>query len=316
MEDRLKVLEDELTTVRGELGSLKREMAAMEAKARERESQAPLERDEARTRLSGSTNLDKGEQGVPGRADGVSHESNSRLSALSHPTPIPEPLLESPSNPPIDRQDAASLNSVGTASQHARDILNTVKAGSEREGTYQERDQLLGKPAADRTRMEEDREVRIKALEGESEAFRTELENEKQQRVITETELREHESQALLERDEAIRNQLGDITNLVQDQREACDSNKELMDSRWEEKQGRRQEKDVMWRDLHDLVRRIQDDVEVVRNQAEEARIERETKPGKDLLPYLLSWVMLTSWQELKMSLKNFSDTTQSSVNS
>jgi len=46
MENRIKVLEDELVTVRGELENLKRQMVAMEAKARERESQALLERDE------------------------------------------------------------------------------------------------------------------------------------------------------------------------------------------------------------------------------------------------------------------------------
>jgi len=39
----------------------------------------------------------------------------------------------------------------------------------------QERDRILAEAAEDRARMEEDREARIKALEGEGEAVRAEL---------------------------------------------------------------------------------------------------------------------------------------------
>jgi hypothetical protein len=129
-------------------------------------------------------------------------------------------------------------------------------------------------------------ENRIKVLEDESVTVRGELENLKRQMVTMEAKARERESQALLERDEVIRNRMSNGMNLVQDQREAVDGQKVLRDVHWEEKQGRRQAKDSRWKELQDIVRKIQVDVEGVKNQAEEARIERESKPGKRLFPY------------------------------
>jgi chromosome segregation ATPase len=137
-------------------------------------------------------------------------------------------------------------------------------------------------------------EDRIKVLEGELAMVRGELGNLRREMAAMETKARERESQALLERDEAIRNQLTNGVSLLQDQRGTCDQQKELGNARWEEKLGRRQAKDNRWTELQDIVRKIQDDVEGVKNQAEEVRIEREAKPGKDLFSCFLSCVMLT----------------------
>lgn len=246
---------------------------------------------------------DRRDQEARERAEVIWHDLDSRLAALPRPPeppaeppaePLVEPTPEDLSQPPVGEDagaggdDVSVRASLQAASEHVRDVLDTVKAereefAREREAMNQERDRLLAEAAAERAQMDEEREARIKALADELAAVREELENEKQQRVTMEAEAREQESRALLERDEAIRSQLGDITNLVQDQRDACDRKKELMDARWEEKIGRRQEKDDKWRELQDVVRKIQDDVEGVKNQAEEARIERESKPGKSI---------------------------------
>jgi hypothetical protein len=57
------------------------------------------------------------------------------------------------------------------------------------------------------------RSAEIRSLTGELAMVRGELENEKQQRITEEADTRERERQENLERDEAVRNQLGDITN-------------------------------------------------------------------------------------------------------
>ena len=99
--------------------------------------------------------------------------------------------------------------------------------------------------------------------------------------VITEeAATREQERQEALERDEAVRNQLGDITNLVQDQRDECARKRELMDERWVEKQTRREQKDTKMQDLYDMVAKIVEDREAEKVRAEEERIANEGKPG------------------------------------
>lgn len=118
-------------------------------------------------------------------------------------------------------------------------------------------------------------------------------------------------------RDETMRNQLGDITDLVNKQLEMNESQNILMEERWEEKGNRRVEKDYRWIELRDIVNRIYDGVgadmeerrvqkpvrreakdsqwaelrgliirinqilDFDRNKAEDARILAESKPGK-----------------------------------
>lgn len=174
------------------------------------------------------------------------------------------------------------------ASRHASDILETIKLereefAREREAAAAERERLLAEAEAERVRLNEEREARIKALEGELANVRAELENEKQQRVTEEAATREREGQESQERDEALRSQLGDITNLVQEQRDMCAAKKELMDQRWEEKQGRRESKDANLNELRNMVQKLHEDLEADRVRAAEARQEAEGKPGMPL---------------------------------
>jgi hypothetical protein len=183
--------------------------------------------------------------------------------------------------------EAASIieSSRIASSRYAREIREIIEAERdemirEREAAEAERERLRAEADAERARLSEEREARIQRLEEELSAVRAELENEKQQRVTEEAETRERERQETLERDEAVRNQLGDITNLVQDQRDECARKKELMDERWAEKEGRRLQKDSQLAELRDMVAKIVEDREADRIRAEEERVAAEGKPG------------------------------------
>jgi DNA repair exonuclease SbcCD ATPase subunit len=125
-----------------------------------------------------------------------------------------------------------------------------------------------------------EKQARVLALEEELATLRGELENEKTLRATDDADAREREHQAQADSNE-MRAQLGDITNLIQDQREACEQKKALMEERWNEKQERRQTKEFKWVELRDMVQKIHDDMEADRNKAEEARLADESKPGK-----------------------------------
>jgi DNA repair exonuclease SbcCD ATPase subunit len=175
------------------------------------------------------------------------------------------------------------------AARHADDIMTTVRMereemAREREAAAADRERLQAEQDAARLRAEEECQAKISALEEELARVREELENERQQRITEEAETRERERMEALERDEAVRNQLGDITNLVQDQREECARKKELMDERWAEKQTRRGEKDSKMQDLYDMVAKIVEDREADKIKAEEERLANEGKPGKSCI--------------------------------
>jgi hypothetical protein len=98
--------------------------------------------------------------------------------------------------------------------------------------------------------------------------------------------MRERARQELIERDENIRAQLGDITDLVQNQRDMCEEKKRLMDTRWEQREARREDKNAqMIIELRDMVQKIHDDMERDRSKFEDEH--RETQEGKLLLVLL-----------------------------
>jgi hypothetical protein len=122
--------------------------------------------------------------------------------------------------------------------------------------------------------MDEERAHRIHDLEEELARVRGDLDNERQLRH-TENE----ERMAANERDEGMRAQLGDITQLVSEQRDECARKRELMDQRWAEKEGRRAEKDTQFHELREMVSRLVQDREADRIQEEERRLQDEGKP-------------------------------------
>ncbi|KAG6856031.1 hypothetical protein H0H87_008212 [Tephrocybe sp. NHM501043] len=248
------------------------------------------------------------------RADAIWQEFHQRIAALSLPPAIPldatatgepvgaepvgaepvgaepvsaEPVAEHVGTQPDDvaADRPPSVHSEREASVHsALQILDTITAeraafALEREAATREREMLMEEAAMAHRAHTDEQEARIKRLEDELAAVREELENEKQQRATIETEQRERESQALLERDEAVRNQLADITNLVQEQNMACEEKKIRAEQRWEDKQNRRVEKDQKMMDLENMMRKLAQDMEESRDLALEAKIARERGP-------------------------------------
>jgi hypothetical protein len=91
--------------------------------------------------------------------------------------------------------------------------------------------------------------------------------------MTAEAEEREGARQEMLESDNAMRSQLGDITNLVQRQQSACETKKELMEQRWEDKLFRRQDKDARWIKMRDMMQMVVDMQEAERRRAEDDRM-------------------------------------------
>lgn len=190
------------------------------------------------------------------------------------------------------------------ASRHAADIMETVRmereelarereaAAAERERHQAELDAERARHRqeweADRAREREECESRIRALEetnarllAQNDSLLAQIESERQGNLTEEAENRERARQEALERDEAVREQLGDITNLVQDQRDECARKKELMDERWTDKLRRREDKDEKLQSLYDMVTRLVEDREAEKARADEERQAAEGKPGR-----------------------------------
>ncbi|KAI5118913.1 hypothetical protein M0805_004689 [Coniferiporia weirii] len=123
-------------------------------------------------------------------------------------------------------------------------------------------------------------EERIRMLEEELARTREELELERGQRRSEELERIERERADVIERDEAVRAQLGDITNIVQEQREELALKRELMDERWAEKQTRREYKQARSDAVHDMLDRIIQEREQDRAERELERAAAAERPS------------------------------------
>ena len=221
------------------------------------------------------------------RSDGIWRELETRLKALPAPAPIPQ----SPSRPvsAVDADDISSIRDLAqqAASQHASDVMETIRleredAARERETLAAERAQLMAKISEQKDAIISEKDGQIATLEDEIAGVRAELEAERQQRGIENSEIRERDRQEFIERDENIRAQLGDITNLVQDQRDMYEEKKALMDARWEQKEARRDDKDAQMIELRDMVLKIHDDMERDRSKCDDER--HESQEGKFFL--------------------------------
>jgi len=220
-------------------------------------------------------NEDRRETEARQRSDAIFAQLEERAHSVP-PIPVPPPNGPGDNASIIESMHAASQEA---ASRHATDILETVQLEREqfereRQDIAAERERERAEFNAERARMDDERAQRIHELEEELARVRGDLDNERQMRQ-TENE----ERAAANERDEGMRAQLGDITQLVSEQRDECIRKRELMDERWDEKQGRRAEKDAQFRELKDMVSRLIQDQEADRIQADERRRQDEEKP-------------------------------------
>ena len=150
-----------------------------------------------------------------------------------------------------------------------------------REAADAERMAALQEAALERQNLDQQRVIRIQELEEELAKVRADLDSERQLRISEDAARREQERHETVERDEAVRSQLGDITNLVQDQRDEMSRKRELMDERHREKLARREEKDDQLRQLHEMVASIIADREAEKIRQTDEREQAAQKPGK-----------------------------------
>ncbi|KAI5994458.1 hypothetical protein EDD15DRAFT_2117474, partial [Pisolithus albus] len=147
------------------------------------------------------------------RSDTLFRELEEKVASV---LPIPDP-------PPCDADQHSIIESIRTAthdaaSRHAADVLEIVRMErelleKEREANAAERERARAELGAERQRLDETRKARIRELEEDLSRVRAELGNERQLR------LREADGarSAAAERDAALRNQLTEIANLVQE---------------------------------------------------------------------------------------------------
>jgi len=237
------------------------------------------------------------------------HELSDRPSSTRSPSIRPQTprasILEVMSETPTEPQPgtprlsaeaetksiASSMRSVveGVASRHAEDILETVRLereefAREREAAATERERLINEADETHRQIQEEQTSRIRALEEELAVAKADLQGEKQARMAEEADIRERERAESLERDELLRAQLNDITNLLQDNRDITAQKKIDSDDRYAEKAARRQNKEFEALELREMIRKIHDDLQAEIQRATDERIQNQSKPGTFLI--------------------------------
>ena len=159
---------------------------------------------------------------------------------MPEPGPSPTTLAAAP----VLADDTASIvdSMRAVVERHAQDIHEVVRL--EREAAQAERERAQELDRAERDRMHEEYQAHIRALEAELAAVRKELDDEKMARATEEAERHERERAEMLEQNDMMRNQLGDFTSLVTEQRDEIARKRELSDQRWETKQACWEQKD------------------------------------------------------------------------
>lgn len=253
------------------------------AAAQEAEDQRELEflsQEEQRDRVF-RENEERRAQEAQDRAAGIFHDLESRISTLPAPAKAEDQSFvgepgEPGEYPGSDRESIRTISAIATqaATQYATDVMATVRlereeAAREREGAARERELLLSELRVEKDRVIEEKDARIYALEEELRQMRAEFEGEKQQQRITEEEEAGARERQFAERDEFVRAQLGDITNLVQEQRDLLETKKQMAEDRQREKEQRRAEKEANNIELRDMLQTV-----IVEMQKDKARYE------------------------------------------
>ncbi|KZT28191.1 hypothetical protein NEOLEDRAFT_903158 [Neolentinus lepideus HHB14362 ss-1] len=264
------------------------EVADIAAADEERRGQEFYQHEEERDRVFADKEAQRDEEAAR-RRDEIWADLEQRLAAggLPPPPPPPESIEAIPIPQPerIEPETASIVDSMrAAANQHAteiREIVNLERENlmREREAAEAERERIRAEAEVERERVEQERENRIAQLEEELARARAELADEREQRRTEEADARERARQEALERDEVVRGQLGDITNLAQENLECCTSKRQIMDERYAEKQARREEKDARFQALYDMVNTMMEEKAADRERAEAERAEAASKP-------------------------------------
>ena len=170
-------------------------------------------------------------------------------------------------------QREASLRSVVT---EEREELR-----QSREACEAERAALIKTMEADHAHLQEAHEAQVKALEEELVMLRETTETQRIERERTETERIERQQMEIMERDAGLRDQLADITNMLNEKKAECERLQAINEERWAAKEERQTKKQEDFESLKGLVQRIADENEAARAQAAEEKEREGGKPGE-----------------------------------
>jgi DNA repair exonuclease SbcCD ATPase subunit len=227
------------------------------------------------------------EEPVPEKPESISEESAEPAVPSSPTTPSSKPVtIADVTDKESDRVSIATFRRA--TEQHVAEVLETVRFereefARERAALDAKREEALQKAEEERNKALADRDDRIRALEEELQKVKDELANEREARLTEEAAAREQDRTERLERDTAFERQLGDITNLVQEQRDDCERKKEEEERNREEKERRRNAKEYSMFELRDMVTKLHDDLANDRERAEADRSLCATKEGSSL---------------------------------
>ncbi|KAH9169357.1 hypothetical protein EDB89DRAFT_2073048 [Lactarius sanguifluus] len=239
------------------------------------------------------------------------------------PLPVPGPRFGAPT--------PSEIEMLGVPEQAESVIASIRRASSEqlqleREEARAQREALEQQVLAERAHAEEERNARVRELEEELARVRAELDHEKQQRDHDEEQRREADAQRNNERDEEMRQQLNEITDLLLAHREEFARKKETVEEHWDTKQEWRQEDNQRWEDLYRMVQGIIQDRAEDRERCEEERRAAAEKPStQDIIDMMRSEnqtlrelfeTLTDSWrEETDKQHKELLDTVQSTAN-
>ena len=181
-----------------------------------------------------------------------------------------------------------------SAARHADELKDIVQGEreemarqiqAEREDSRAAREALEQQMLAERKRADDERDARVRELEEELARVRAELDNEKQQRDHDEDMRREAESLRNQERDDEMRQQLSEITDLLLAHREEFARKKELVDERWEEKLAWRNETNEQFEGLRRMVQHMTETCTEEKERCEEERRAAAARPSESTPP-------------------------------
>lgn len=276
--------------------------------AEERREQFFREHEEERDRIFGE-NENRRDHEAQQRRDEIFRSLEDRLAIPSGQPPAissrppsaytvaDEGLPEEGTVAPTDRESISELGAPGAPqptsvavppaviAPQLNEILDLLRAQqsqmADTRAAEEERQRQQENADADRNRLVQEQEERIQALEAELARTREELEQERGTRRMEELERADQQRAENNERDQAFRDQLNDITTLLQQQADQCEDKKAKMEDRWNEKMIRREGKDVKNDRLFDMVKQILDERAEEKREREDLRAQEAERPSK-----------------------------------
>jgi hypothetical protein len=201
---------------------------------------------------------------APGTTVGGGVPTTAPTLPVPPPPHIPHirPLSRSTFSERSDLIEPVRDAAIHAASIYSRDIRGIIDeerdlAARERERAAQELSDVHAELERKNAEIVTMQSRRIEELEAELERCREECDRERSMRTEEEAVRRGQDAEEARARDEAFRQQLEDITNLLQRQQEDYANKRELTEQRWADDDDYRQRKSSQWEELMIIVQNI-----------------------------------------------------------